>query len=102
MHAPAQVDAAAELLRTLGAPVRLAVLVQLLDGPLCVHELVDALYDAGRPVSQPLVSQHLRRLRTAALVVTSRRGNEVLYALADSHVGHIVRDALRHVDHDTD
>lgn len=94
-----QIEAAAELLRLLGAPVRLALLVELTDGPRSVHELVDALYDAGRPVSQPLVSQHLRVLRTAQLVTTTRTGHEVTYALADDHVGHVVRDAVSHARH---
>lgn len=94
-----EVDAAAGLLRVLGAPVRLALLVELAAGSRCVHELVDALYDAGRPVSQPLVSQHLRVLRTSGLVTATRDGHEVVYALADEHVGHVVRDALSHARH---
>lgn len=92
-------DAAADLLRLLGAPVRLALLVELARGSRCVHELVGALYDAGRPVSQPLVSQHLRVLRTAALVTAKRSGHEMVYALADDHVGHVVRDAISHARH---
>jgi DNA-binding transcriptional ArsR family regulator len=85
--------AAGELLRAVTAPVRLAIVDLLADAPLCVHELVDAL-----GVPQPLVSQHLKVLRAARLVETSRRGREVTYALVDGHVAHIVRDAMGHVD----
>lgn len=92
-------DAAADLLRLLGAPVRLALLVELARGSRCVHELVGALHDAGRPVSQPLVSQHLRVLRTAQLVTATRSGHEMVYALADDHVGHVVRAAISHARH---
>ena len=84
-------DAAGELLRTLAAPVRLAILVELDDGPRCVHDLVDAL-----GVSQPLVSQHLRVLRAGRLVGAERRGREVVYRLVDEHVARIVHDAIRH------
>ncbi len=52
-----------ELFRTLGSPVRVALVSLLADGELCVHELVDAL-----ELPQPLVSQHLRVLREADLV----------------------------------
>src|SRR3954470_15473104 len=53
----ASYDAASELLRALTAPVRLALVDALADGPRCVHELVDAL-----GITQPLVSQHLKVL----------------------------------------
>lgn len=90
-----RLDAASELLKTLAAPVRLAILVELGQGPRCVHELVDIL-----GVSQPLVSQHLRVLRSARLVSAERRGREVAYSLLDEHVGHIVSDAIRHTEED--
>jgi DNA-binding transcriptional ArsR family regulator len=87
---------AADLLRALASPVRLAILRQIADVELCVHEIVDALYDSGVPASQPLVSQHLRVLREHDLVRTRRRGREVAYRLADHHIGHIVADAVTH------
>lgn len=88
-----RLDLASELLKTLAAPVRLALLVVLAAGPRCVHELVDEL-----GVSQPLVSQHLRVLRAARLVAAERRGREVVYRLVDEHVGAIVEAAIRHSD----
>ncbi|WP_299951545.1 helix-turn-helix transcriptional regulator [uncultured Modestobacter sp.] len=93
--APETVQAASSLLAALAAPMRLSIVAQLLrHGSRCVHQLVD---DLGAP--QPLVSQHLRVLRGAGLVVGERRHREVHYALVDPHVGHIVRDALDHVSH---
>ena len=83
--------AASELLRALGAPNRLAIVVELAKGPRCVHELVGVLR-----ISQSLTSQHLRVLRTSGLVVGTRRGKETAYALADEHVAHIALDALAH------
>src|SRR6202521_3949201 len=82
---------ACELLRALGTPHRLAIVLELAEGPRCVHELVDVL-----GLSQSLASQHLRVLRTTGLVTAARRGKETVYTLADDHVGHIARDALIH------
>jgi DNA-binding transcriptional ArsR family regulator len=92
---PASVQAASELLTALASPVRLSI-VALLDehGTRCVHQLVDAL-----GVPQPLVSQHLRVLRSAGLVAGVRRHREVDYRLVDGHVAHIVQAALAHAGH---
>lgn len=84
--------AAGELLRALSAPVRMAIVLELAAAPRCVHELVAAL-----DVAQPLVSQHLRVLKAAGVVVGARSGREVLYRLVDSHLVHIVSDAVTHV-----
>ena len=92
--------AAVELLKALASAIRLAAVVELREGPRCVHELQKSLEVAGSPVSQPLLSQHLKVLREAGLVTTTRRGTEILYQLADAHVGHIVNDAIRHAQED--
>ena len=98
LPAPAVVETpledAAELLRALASPHRLAIVRELDAGARCVHELVDAL-----GVSQPLVSQHLRVLRAGHLVRAERRGREIAYSLADAHVAHIVHDAVVHATH---
>ncbi len=82
---------ASVLFKALSSEARLAIVHRLIEGPACVHELVD-----GLGLSQPLVSQHLRVLRSLNLVRGTRRGKEIAYALADEHVGHMVRDALAH------
>jgi len=83
--------AAGELLRALSAPLRIAIVTELAGGARCVHELVGAL-----GVAQPLVSQHLRVLRSAGVVRGSRRGREIEYSLTDEHIAHIVADAVTH------
>lgn len=93
---PDALAGAVELLKALASPVRLATVVELSEGPRCVHEIQAALEASGREVSQPLLSQHLKVLRRAGLVTTTRRGAEITYQLADAHVGHIVNDAIRH------
>lgn len=88
-------DAAGDILRALAAPVRIAIVLQLRESRRCVHELVDAL-----AVPQPLVSQHLRILKSAGVVAGDRSGREVLYRLVDHHLAHIVVDAVAHAGED--
>lgn len=94
--APDVLAGAADLLKALASAIRLATIVELGEGPRCVHELQTALEVSGRTVSQPRLSQHLKVLRQAGLVTATRRGTEITYQLADAHVGHIVSDAIRH------
>ena len=81
----------AAYLKAMAHPLRLAMLAELTDGPRCVHELVDAT-----GATQPLVSQHLRVLRSADLLAAERRGREVVYSIVDDHIQHIVLDAVEH------
>ena len=87
----ATLEAAGDLLRALAAPVRIAIVLELLAGSRCVHDLVDAI-----GVAQPLVSQHLRILKSAGVVEGSRSGREVLYRLVDDHLAEIVVAAVTH------
>ena len=82
---------AGELLRALSAPLRIAIVLQLREGPRCVHELVDAL-----EVTQPLVSQHLRVLKSSGVVSAHRQGREMRYELLDGHLLRIVEAAVGH------
>jgi DNA-binding transcriptional ArsR family regulator len=90
------ITAAADLLRALGAPLRMLIIDELIAGERCVHELVSVSSERGRPASQSLISQHLRVLRGAGLVIAERRGQEIAYRLADQHVAQIVADAFAH------
>ena len=87
----AQYEAAGELLRALSAPIRLAIITRLASGPATVTALT-----AEVGCSQPLVSQHLRILRSLRLVHAVTDGRERIYELVDEHVAHIVADAVRH------
>ena len=60
----------------LGDPTRRAVFELLADGPRAVGDLARRL-----PVSRPAVSQHLRVLKDAGLVVDRPAGNRRLYRL---------------------
>lgn len=58
----------------LGDPTRRAIFERLVAGPRSVGELAD-----GLPVSRPAVSQHLKLLKAAGLVVVRRAGNRRIY-----------------------
>ena len=63
-------------LDALGDATRRAILARLLDGPLPVGELAREF-----PVSRPAISQHLRVLKRANLVIDRAAGTRRLYAL---------------------
>ncbi|MFT3912807.1 MAG: metalloregulator ArsR/SmtB family transcription factor [Anaeromyxobacteraceae bacterium] len=64
----------ARMLDALGDPTRRAVFERLAGGPLPVGALA-----AGLPVSRPAVSQHLRVLKDAGLVIDRAEGTRRLY-----------------------
>lgn len=63
-------------LQALADPTRRAIFERLREGPSPVGELAN-----GLPVSRPAVSQHLRVLREAALVVERKEGTRNIYSL---------------------
>jgi DNA-binding transcriptional ArsR family regulator len=67
-----QVDA----LAALGDPTRRAIFERLADRPAAVGELAREL-----PVSRPAVSQHLKVLKAAGLVLDRPAGNRRVYRL---------------------
>ena len=58
----------------LGDPMRRAILERLLDGPVAVGELARDF-----PVSRPAISQHLKILKNARLVLDTPSGTRRLY-----------------------
>ena len=63
-------------LDALGDGTRRAILARLLEGPTPVGELAREF-----PISRPAVSQHLRILKKASLVIDRPVGNRRLYEL---------------------
>jgi DNA-binding transcriptional ArsR family regulator len=66
----------------LGDPTRRAIFERLADRPRAVGELASEL-----PVSRPAVSQHLKVLKEAGLVLDRRAGNRRIYQLNPNGVG---------------
>ena len=65
----------------LGDPNRRAIVEILRPGERSVREIADEL-----PISRPAVSQHLRVLKQAGLVIEEARGTRRLYRLHDEGV----------------
>jgi DNA-binding transcriptional ArsR family regulator len=66
----------AEQLDALGVGARRAILARLVDGPLAVGSIARSF-----SISRPAVSQHLRVLKHADLVVDESWGSRRVYAL---------------------
>jgi DNA-binding transcriptional ArsR family regulator len=66
----------------LADPTRRAIFERLARGPTAVGELAREL-----PVSRPAVSQHLKVLKEAGLVIDSRAGTRRIYQLDPDGVG---------------
>jgi ArsR family transcriptional regulator len=88
-------DHAAELadtFRLMSDPTRLRILFACLAAPVSVGAIADRLN-----LSQSLVSHHLRLLRAARVVKSDRRGRQIFYSCADSHIVSVLTDMAHHV-----
>jgi len=68
----------------LGDRTRRAIFERLTDRPCAVGELA-----SGLPVSRPAVSQHLRVLKDAGLVVDEAAGNRRIYRINPDGLGEL-------------
>ncbi len=82
---PTALESIAEGFSALGDPLRLRIVGELTDGQRCVCELLEAT-----GVAANLLSYHLRVLKEAGLVESSRRGRWVDYRLADDTLAALV------------
>ncbi|TKA08121.1 ArsR/SmtB family transcription factor [Actinacidiphila oryziradicis] len=71
-----------DALSALADPTRRAIFERLADGPKAVGELAE-----GLPVSRPAVSQHLKVLKEAGLVVDRAVGTRRVYQLNPAGLG---------------
>ena len=67
----------AEVFKLLGDKSRLSILALLKEKPLCVCEIVELM-----ELSQPNVSQHMRKLKDGGLVTEARKGQWIYYSLS--------------------
>jgi len=75
---PEQLNSASRGLRVIAHPVRLQILCNLINQAMNVSELIE---QTG--ISQPVLSQHLAKLRDLEIVICERQGKMVFYKLAD-------------------
>ncbi|WP_017755320.1 ArsR/SmtB family transcription factor [Calidifontibacillus oryziterrae] len=85
---------AAQVLKLLGDKTRLTIVAVLQNKKCCVCELVE-LFE----MSQPSISQHLRKLKDAGLVIEERKGQWIYYSLnRSSEFYPLIDNILQHVD----
>ena len=82
----ADIELASKLFRSLGDPMRLAIVEILADGERRVTDLVQALDS-----SQPNISGHLACLKDCGLVADRPQGRAVFYRLAHSELFDLLR-----------
>jgi len=87
-----QIAETAEILRLLGEPSRLRILLACLSEPAPVGEIAERL-----GMARSLVSHHLRMLRASRLLRSARSGKQIIYSAADDRVRCIVADLAGHV-----
>ncbi|HLR63831.1 MAG TPA: metalloregulator ArsR/SmtB family transcription factor [Pseudogracilibacillus sp.] len=75
-----QMDEAAAILKILGHESRLTILKLLEKKASCVCEFVELFQ-----MSQPAISQHLRKMKDLDLVEEERRGQWIYYSLNEAH-----------------
>lgn len=83
-------QAKAEFFKTLGHPARIRILELLSERDHAVHELLDEI-----AIEPSNLSQQLAVLRRASLVVSTRRGGEVVYSVSSPEVRDLLLAARR-------
>jgi ArsR family transcriptional regulator, lead/cadmium/zinc/bismuth-responsive transcriptional repressor len=87
-----QIVELAELLRLLGEPTRLRILLACLAEPGPVGEIA-----ARVDIARSLVSHHLRMLRASRFLRATRSGKQIIYSPVDDRVRCILEDLVGHV-----
>jgi ArsR family transcriptional regulator len=77
----------AELLKTIGHPVRLCIIKGLLEEGECNVNKMQACLQ----IPQSTVSQHLGKLRDAGIIKGKRQGVEIFYRVVDEDLKKLIR-----------
>lgn len=82
----------AEFFKGLSDYSRMKIIYVLLNGELCVNDIVSKVN-----MSQTAVSYQLKLLRQMHLVKYRRKGQNVLYSIDDEHVHNIINISIDHI-----
>ncbi|MBO9129421.1 metalloregulator ArsR/SmtB family transcription factor [Bacillus sp. 165] len=87
------IERVSQALKLLGDKTRLSIVSILKQRECCVCEFLE-VFD----MSQPSISQHLRKLKDAGLVKEERRGQWIYYSLnTQTNLYDLIEDVLKHV-----
>lgn len=89
-----QAQRVAELFSVLGDTSRVKIIAALLNGPMNVQALADAV-----GITPSAISHHMRSLRQMQLVRSLKQGRQVFYSLDDEHVEELFLRGMDHVLH---
>ncbi len=81
-----------EFFKVMGDPTRLRILIELMNGGLCVMHISERV-----GMSQSATSHQLAVLRRADLVRMTRKGKSAVYFISDEHVRLMLDMAMLHV-----
>ena len=85
-----ELDKAANLLKLIGDKTRLTMMKLMDDHACCVCEFVEIFQ-----MSQPAISQHLRKLKDLGLVEEERKGQWIFYSVnKDNEYYSFIKDIL--------
>jgi ArsR family transcriptional regulator len=76
----------ADILKTIGHPIRIRIIETLLDNDKCVSTIRGCL-----DLPQATVSQHLSLLRVKGIVHRERCGAKVRYSISDRNIEQIIK-----------
>ena len=82
----------ADLFKAFSDTTRIKLLYALMEGELCVADLVEKT-----GATQSAVSHQLRGLKQMDLIRCRKEGKQVIYCLADDHVHTILQMGMDHV-----
>ncbi len=82
-------------LKTMSDSTRLRILVELMNGTLCVKHISDRV-----GMSQSATSHQLAVLRNAKLVKMTKKGKTAVYSISDEHVRLIIDMVRLHIEED--
>jgi DNA-binding transcriptional ArsR family regulator len=85
----------AEMFRLMGDPNRLRIVFCCLDDAVSVSDMASRLGLSGS-----LVSHHLRLLKAARILKSTRNGKQIFYQAADDHVRSVLKDMADHIQED--
>ena len=89
-----QAQHVAELFSVLGDTSRVKIIAALLNGPMNVQALADAVGITPSALSHPM-----RSMRQMQLVRSLKQGRQVFYSLDDEHVEELFLRGMDHVLH---
>ncbi|EPR30115.1 MULTISPECIES: ArsR/SmtB family transcription factor [Geobacillus] len=93
-----EIEKASHVLKLFGDKTRLTIMAILKQRECCVCELLE-VFD----MSQPAISQHLRKLKDAGLVKEDKRGQWIYYSLnSQNELYDFIQDILQHIPDQTE